>query len=301
MHDRGRRKWWVLGCLGLLTAVVLAVMIVAGLTWWSSRSADPRSSVLVHSRPEIDVEPLADHAPRSAGAPMKILLELDSCEVYIEPSAPGESLSVEAHYDAHDYRLEEIVEEEAPDAYHLRFVVTSSRLITGLKQGIRGGQPQLRIRLPVETPLELTLVQRNGGAIVDLSGLHVLTADFDAGGALLKIDADERLQGELERFTVKGRQGGLFVESLNLMQPKRVDVDFRMGQATLDFRGAWLSDTTVDLSMSVADAILRLPKEARVDGLDTGLTTPFFGEELRPPTLTFSVESGTRTTLRVFE
>ena len=301
MRDRGRRKWWVLGCLGLTAIVVLAVMIVAGLTWWSSRSADPRSSVFVHPSPEIDVNPLAGPAQRAAGDAMKILLELDSCEVYIEPSAPGEPLNVEAHYDAHDYRLEEIVAEEDPDTYHLRFVVTSSRLITGLKQGIRGGQPQLRIRLPLETPLDLTLVQRNGGAIVDLSGLHVLNADFDAGGALLKIDADEPLQGELERFTVKGRQGGLFVESLNLMRPKRVDVDFRMGQATLDFRGTWMSDTTVDLSMSVADAILRLPREARVDGLNTGPVTPSFGEELSPPTLTFSVESGTRTTLRVFE
>ena len=53
--------------------------------------------------------------------------------------------------------------------------------------------------------------------------------------------------------------------------------------------------------MSMADVTLRLPRDARVNGLDTDLTAPLLSEELRPPTLTFSVESGTRTTLRVFE
>ena len=301
MGDRGRRKWWVLGCLIVLGCVVLAVATVAGLTWLSLRSADPRSSVLVHERQGLDVAASRNDESVPTRTPLNVLLELDSCEVYIEPGVPGEPLSVEAYYDAHDYRLEEIVEEGVPRNYRLRFLVTSSRFITGIKQGLRGGQPQLRVRLPIDTPIELTLVQRNGGAIVDLGGLHLRAADFDVGGALLKVDADDRLQGDLERLTVKGRQGGLVVESLNLMQPKRIEVDFRMGQALFDFRGPWVSDTTVDLSMSLADAIVRLPRDARVTGLDTGLITPAFSEEIRPPTLTFTVESGTRTTLRVFE
>jgi hypothetical protein len=301
VQDRGRRRWWVFGCVIVLAAVFLAVATLAGLTWWSSRSAEPRSSVLVHERPASDLETLQEPEPRTYGTPLKVVLELDSCEVYIEPAAPGEPLAVEAHYDAHDYRLEEIVEEEIPDTYRLRFLVTSSRLITGLKQGLRGGQPQLRIRLPVDTPLEFKLLQRNGGAIVDLGGLHLLSADFDVGGAILKVDAGDRLQGALERLTVIGNQGGLIVENLDLMQPQRVEVDFRMGQAMLDFRGTWTSDTGVDLSMSMADAILRLPREARVTGLDTYLSVSRPGEERRPATLAFSVESGTRTVLRVFD
>ena len=155
--------------------------------------------------------------------------------------------------------------------------------------------------IPIDTPIELKLLQRNGGAIVDLSGLHLNVAEFDVGGALLKVDADSRLQGDLERLTVKGRQGGVFLESLNLMQPQRIDVDFRMGQVQLDFRGPWASDTTVDLSMSMADAIVRLPRDARVHGLGSGQLASPSSEELRLPTLTFGVESGTRTSLRVFE
>ncbi len=271
VHDRPRRKWWVFGCLTVLALIFLVVAIVAGLTWLSTRSSDPQSSLLVHEPSSFSgVDAIPDPIPTSAGAPLRVRLELDSCEVYIEPGAPGEPLSVEAHYDAHDYRLVELEEEGPPRTYRVRFLVSSSRLITGLKQAVRGGQPQLRIRLPVDTPLELSLLQRNGGAIVDLSGLHLLAADFDAGGALLKVDADERLQGELESLTIKSRQGGLVVESLDLLQPNRIDLDVRMGQALLDFRGPWMSDTTVDLSMSMVDTILRLPRDARVTGLDTG-------------------------------
>lgn len=301
MGDHGPRNWWVSGCLILLAVVVLLVATVAGLTWLSVRSTDTRSSTLVHESPDLDVDIPRDEEPTLAGTPTKVLLELDSCEVYIEPAAPGEPLSVEAHYDAHDYRLEETVDVGSPGAYHLRFLVSSSRLITGIKQALRGGQPQLRVRLPTDRPIELKLVQRNGAAIVDLSGLHLTVAEFDIGGAILKVDADERLQGDLELLSVKGSQGGVFLESLNLMQPQRIEVDFRMGQAQLDFRGPWLADTSVDLSISMADTIVRLPREARIDGLDTGRLALPPTEELRLPTLTFSVETGTRTTLRVFE
>ncbi len=301
MGDHGQRKWWVTGCLILLGIVALLVATVAGMIWLSVRSAEPLSSTVVHQPPEPGVALLRDDEPTIAGTPLQILLELDSCEVYIEPGAPGEPLSIEAHYDAHDYRLEEIVDEKSPGVYHLRFLVSSSRLITGIKQALLGGQPQLRVRLPIDTPIELRLLQRNGGAIVDLSGLHLNVAEFDIGGALLKVDADERLQGDLERLTVKGSQGAVFLESLNLMQPRRIDVDFRMGQVQLDFRGPWASDTDVHLSLSMLDAIVRLPRDARVNGLGTGHLASPSTAELRPPTLSFSVESGTRTTLRVFE
>ncbi len=301
MGDRGPRKWWVSGCLIVLGIVALLVATVAGLIWLSVRSAEPLSSTLVHEPPDLDVAIPRENEPTLAGTPLQVLLELDSCEVYIEPAAPGEPLSVEAHYDANDYRLEEIVGEGSPGTYRLRFLVSSSRLITGIKQALLGGQPQLRIRLPIDTPIELKLVQRNGGAIVDLSGLHLSVAEFDIGGAILKVDADDPLQGDLERLTVKGSQGAVYLESLNLMQPQRIDVDFRMGQAQLDFRGPWASDTSVRLSMSMADTIVRLPREARVSGLGSGPLALLPTEELRPPTLTFEVESGTRATLRVFE
>ena len=99
MGDGRRRKWWVSGCLILSGVVVLLVATVAGLTWWSVRSTEPQSSTLVHELPDLDVAvPRADE-PTIAGTPLQVLLELDSCEVYIEPAAPGEPLSVEAHYD----------------------------------------------------------------------------------------------------------------------------------------------------------------------------------------------------------
>ena len=301
MHDRGRRKWWVVGCWVVPAIGILAIAIIAGLTWWSSRAADPRSDLLVHENSAPDTDAHRDQDPGSATNTLRVLLELDGCEVYIEPAAPGGALRVEAHYDAHDYRIEEFAEEGTPDVYRLQFLITRSRWITGLKQGFRGGQPQIRISLPVDRPLELVLVQRNGGALVDLSGLHLLTAEFDVSGTLLTVDSDERLQGDLERFTVNGRKGWLVLESLDLMEPKHVDIDFRMGQAQLDFRGTWVSDTTVDLSMSMADAIVRLPRDARITGIGADPVAPAIDEELRPPTLEFSVDSGRRTTLRVFE
>jgi len=300
MTDRERRPWWVIGCVGLLGLLLCAVVVVAALTWLSIRGRDLRSPVLVQQRAPADPVPLADATP-GLRAPLRILLELDSCELYLEPAAAGEPLRVEAHYDARDYRLEEIVDEAGPGNYRLRFLVISSRLIAGIKEGLRGGQPQLRIGLPLDTPIDLTLVQRNGGAIVDLGGLNLTSVDFDVGGALLKVDADERLQGELERFRVYGRQGGLVVESLDLMEPRQVEVDFSMGQALLDFRGTWVADGRVDLATSLTDLVVRLPRGARVTGLEGNRVVPPSDAETPGPTLTFAVTTGRRTTVRVFD
>ncbi len=41
----------------------------------------------------------------------------------------------------------------------------------------------------------------------------------------------------------------------------------RGGQALLDFRGPWVTDANVDLSLSLVDAIVRLPRGARATGL----------------------------------
>ena len=69
----------------------------------------------------------------------------------------------------------------------------------------------------------------------------------------------------------------------------------------LDFRGPWVSDSDVQLSMSMTDMVVRLPREAQVNGLGTDRSESPLIEELPLPTLSFSVESGRRTTLRVFE
>jgi len=288
--DGGLRKWWIGGCLGLLLLAVLVVVILAGLTWHSVGDADPQESVRVQD--PVTVVP---------GAPFKVTLELDTCELYLEPAAPGEPLSIEARYDANDYRIEEIVENGIPGSYRLRFLVTSSRLITAIKQGIHGGQPQLRIRIPVDTPLELSLLQRNGGAVVDLSRLHLLAADFDIEGAYLKLDANTPLEGRLERLTIRGGTGAILIDNLNRMNPSIIDAEFRMGEVHLDFRGEWESDSKIDLSLSLVDGVLRLPRDASIEGLDTFVGTREGISEIPQPTLSFSVKTGRRTDLKVFE
>ena len=303
MRERGRKRWWVSGCLIVLAFMLLAGGAIAVLVWRSVRSTDPQSTRLgdlaSNAIPQVTAKAGPGALETGSAEPLRVRLELDSCEVYIEPALPGEGLGVEAHYDAGDYRIEEIVDD--PGTYRLRFLVDSSRLITGIKQGLRGGQPQLRIRLPVDRPIDFSLLQRNGGAIVDLSGMTLTAAAFDIGGALLKVDADEPLRGTLERFEVKGTQGGVVLESLDLIQPRHVAVDFSMGQAQLDFRGTWRADARVDLAIGMADVVVRLPREAQVRGIGDGtLSAP--GEfEIAPPTLTFSVETARRGQLRVFE
>lgn len=287
-------RWRVpIGCgLAVLALVAIVVVAVGTLTWNSIRNAERVSE----TTEPLTVTPDANPPKTSEADPLKVLLEVDSAELFVEPAAPGEPLTVEAHYDRRDFRMEE----RSDDGYHLRFLVESNRLITTIKQGLHGGQPQLRIRLPVDTPIDLTLVQRNGGSVVDLSGLQLVRAEFDIAGALSKIDADRPLVGDLESLTVVGRQGGVFLESVDLMAPRRLDVDFRLGQASIDLRGEWRRDLDASIEMDLLDSVLRLPRDVRVEGLDVGPRDPGT-TELPRPTLRFHVEKGRRATMRVFD
>jgi hypothetical protein len=302
---RGGSKWWLIGCGGLLGVVVLTVIAIAGLTWRATAVADPQKETMVYDEVSapMDVRTTEPDAAlsRGVGVPATILLEIDSAELIVEPAAPGEALSIEAHYDTSDYRLEENLDDQNPWSYRMRFLVSGSRLITGIKQGIHGGQPQVRVRLPLDVPLDLKVVQRNGGAIIDLSGLHLRTAEFDFEGALLKVDADEPLDGTLERFTVRGSSGGVFLESLNLMAPEQLELDFKMGQILVDMRGPWDTNTALALESSLADITLRLPREARIEGLDGLRSASPAAREIPLPTLTFVLTPGRRSKLRVFE
>lgn len=298
MNER-QRKAWIAGCGCVFLLPLVAGLVVAAWTWFSIRSAEPRETRLEHA-PTAAAENRRTTDPAPGGR-LRVLLELDSCEVYVEPGDRSEPLSVEAHYDANDYRLEQTLEEGAPDTYRVRFLLTSSRLITGIKQGLRGGQPQLRIRLPRNTRIDLALVQRNGGAVIDLEGLDVADADFDVEGALLKVGAAGPLGGHPDRFAVRGRRGGIFLENLTQVRPGRIDVDFEMGQVHLDLRGEWVGDAEVGLSLALADALVRLPRRARVEGLADRIDLPSAGPESPEPRLIFTVDEGRRTKIRIFD
>ncbi len=305
--ERRKGRRWAIGCGAALGLALLAALVLAGRVWYAQRASDPRADRRVTE--VVAGADLAGSAGAARGEPVRILLEMDVGETFVEPAEPGEPLTVEADYDANLYRLEEPRDDPGWDR-RVRFRLTGSRVVAGLKEAVYGGQPQVRVRLPRDVPLELKLVQRNGGAFVDVGGLDLRDFQVEFDGAIVKIGADEPLTGDLRRFALRGGKAGAFVDGLSRMRPREVDVDFRMGEAQLDFRGDWDRETRVDLQAHVADLVLRLPRGVPVSGLDGDAASPASpapapdvdAEAGAPATgLRFDVRRGRRVTVRKLE
>lgn len=305
--ERRKGRRWAIGCGAALGLALLAALVLAGRVWYAQRASDPRADRRVTE--VVAGADLAGSAGAARGEPVRILLEMDVGETFVEPAEPGEPLTVEADYDANLYRLEEPRDDPGWDR-RLRFRLTGSRVVAGLKEAVYGGQPQVRVRLPRDVPLELKLVQRNGGAFVDVGGLDLRDFQVEFDGAIVKIGADEPLTGDLRRFALRGGKAGAFVDGLSRMRPREVDVDFRMGEAQLDFRGDWDRETRVDLQAHVADLVLRLPRGVPVSGLDGDAASPASPAPApdvdaeagaRATGLRFDVRRGRRVTVRTLE
>lgn len=190
--ERRKGRRWAIGCGAALGLALLAALVLAGRVWYAQRASDPRADRRVTE--VVAGADLAGSAGAARGEPVRILLEMDVGETFVEPAEPGEPLTVEADYDANLYRLEEPRDDPGWDR-RLRFRLTGSRVVAGLKEAVYGGQPQVRVRLPRDVPLELKLVQRNGGAFVDVGGLDLRDFQVEFDGAIVKIGADEPLTG----------------------------------------------------------------------------------------------------------
>ncbi len=312
MPEKGGKKWWVLGCLGVIGAALLVVVSVVAFAFVSARNVQTETDVRTHAAigpnddafPSIlEVDQRSAGATGTAGSPRRgtVVLKMLGGEAFVEPAAPGEPLSIEARYDKRDYELTERFEDGEPWTYEANFRLTGSALLTGLKEAIGGTQPRIRLRIPVGVRIDLTVLQRQGGAVVDVGGLDLRVIEFDIENAFLVVSATQLLSSPVERFTLLGSKGAVFLHNMDRVSPAQLDIDFRMGEAQLDLRGRWLQDTEIKLTTGLSDVILRLPQDAIIEGLDTTGHVISPNVEIALPTLRFEVSQGRRGKIEIFE
>ena len=91
------------------------------------------------------------------------------------------------------------------------------------------------------------------------------------------------------------------LRSLATASPRLIDIEFKMGAAQIDLRGQWFADSEVRIDTSLSDMVLRLPRQARIEGLDTAPRLDLDELEQPPPPLTFEISTGTRGKIKILE
>jgi hypothetical protein len=247
------------GCLGLVGAVLLVLLIGLGLAWRGAARQD------VADR-EVGTE-ARSAAARAAARPGRVVLEVAQTELHVNPAAAGEELAIRARFDRNAYELLDEFE-ELPDGtwvYRLRYrrtITGLQALLQGLLQG--GGDSRVEVFLPLDRPIALELAMRQGGAEVQLGGLWLTELVLDMGQGGMSVAVKEPLREPLERLTVQGRMGGVSLSRLGNASPRVLAVDWSMGGIDLDLRGAWRTDCHARIRARMGGVSVTIPEDLDV-------------------------------------
>lgn len=296
----GGRKWLRCGCMGCLAVLALCVVIGAiflGGAAYGVRSEKIEEQVLT---PEIPVAPPVDGLAQgpegielAPGGRGEVLLDLRRGEFFIEPASAGDPLRVEARYDRSACEMVESLDEGADGAwsYQLRFSCGSGSLLSGLRRMLGGTTPEVRIFLPPDTELDLDLRLAQGDSKVELGGMWIDSARIDFEMGSVELGIDRPLRAPMEQFEIRGSMGELTTHSLGNASPRDLSVDFRMGGMELDLHGGWVGDSNVDLRFHMGGGVVLLPRDVRIEGVETDRVDPLSHEETDRPTLRFTTSS----------
>ena len=296
--EKSPRRWWIIGCGGLIVIAVVAAGAIVGIGWFASRNEHPFDRTTAHPVPPAGLAGSGEPMSAPAG---RVVLDLASAEFYIEPAPRGKPLNVEASYDRNYYVLTEQMKPGDPWIFELKFEPQGWGLIRGIKELIGSNRPVVRLQLPADAPIELEVELNNGAASVDIGALRLVSADFEVQSGLVEVASSEPPLARPERIKIHGGRGGVMLRSLAVASPRLIDIDFKMGGAQLDLRGQWIADSEIKIDTSLSDMVLRLPRQARIEGLETAPRLDLDTLEQAPPTLRFDITTGTRGKVKILE
>jgi len=251
-----------LGCLGLIVILIVAGGFL-GLT--AKRAVDRQVVEDVSRSAGASVGGMADAGPG------RVVLDLHHGAFELEPAPPGQGVTVSATYDTTSYELvdELVALDDGRWEYRVGF---RSRipLLKAILMDIVGDvpDPEVKVQLPVDVPLDLDVTTGMGGVTAELGGLWLREADihFDKGGFELKVS--EPLREPMERLAIHGSMGGVEATSLGNASPALLSLDCRMGGVQLDLRGDWRNDADVKVDVSMGGVAVVVPRDVDVTGAE---------------------------------
>ena len=251
----------MVGISALLVVLYLAVELIRGPV-----EADPR-------RAAFDV-PLADDGGAADAAasettrthPLHVLLEMADGQFDVLPGEPGQPIRVEADYDAGSFHLghDLSLDEQGRPHFTLYFGRTASLVRGLLSARTYKLENRVKVYLPPEVPLVLSIRVSRGQHDVDLSGLAVTQLEFDAAMGQTNLVFREPNPVELELMSLESGQGQLRVRGLGHANPRVLRFRGSMGDSRLDFGGQSRGTTRATIQVSMGSVRIRLPSDRSV-------------------------------------
>lgn len=143
------------------------------------------------------------------------------------------------------------------------------RLKLGLEnRGRRRGDDNVRVgrndyanvSLSTQVPMDLDLAFGAGQAEVELGGLALTSLEISTGASDTRVSFSRPNRVAASTVSVEAGAAQIRVDNLGNARAERFTFEGGLGEATLDFGGAWSRSATASIEMGVGSITLRLPR-----------------------------------------
>jgi len=184
-------------------------------------------------------------------------VQVVSCDLAVHRAAPGRLYDLTLTYCRTHFAPRVIKAMEG----------TTAMLRIGLRRRERGEaapagdeRNALDVGLARDRPLDLSLDLGAGRHTADLGGLTLSRLALATGSGTARVAFDDPLAGDLAAFTVAGGPGRLAIAWLGNASPATFALLAGDGDFEIDLRGAWHGEAGMQLSVSLGDVTLLVPR-----------------------------------------
>ncbi|HEX5725124.1 MAG TPA: LiaF domain-containing protein [Longimicrobiaceae bacterium] len=188
---------------------------------------------------------------------LAVQVEYGAGRLKVEPAAAGLLYRFELRYD--EERSRPVTEyDRAGGRLRLGLDNVRNRSLRGRQSG------RADVALSPEVPLTLDLAFGAGEADVELGGLSLQRVELSTGASDSEIRFSAPNRIEADEVRVEAGAAHLEVMGLGNSRARRFAFEGGLGDATLDFSGAWTRSAEVSVEMGMGSVTLRIPRSLGV-------------------------------------
>lgn len=269
-----KKKMLALGCLAPLGLIVGSAVLLGGLVMLTPRHEPDRKEAAI-------VTPVTSRAVDGA-PPLRVDIHLEEGDFTIAPGPLASGLRVSGTYDEAAYGL--AVHDDGGGEIRIDFRRKLGWLssLAGLKHGDHGIENHLTLALPADTPLDLRLHLRRGEANIDLSGLSLHSLEVDSAMGDFEIHLGGPNPIAMTHAELRTRMSEFRFTGLGQLRAGTLDFRAAMGDVKLDW-GVSVGSASATIELMMGEAVIRLPRDLRVEIGDKRAVMGEIVERLSPP------------------
>ena len=201
--------------------------------------------------------------PRGSADSLHVVLRYDAGTVTVGAAAAPQLYEASARFDANVQRLSRSYN---PVSHTLRVGLDSSTMRTSARHSnrTRSNEGRLDLALAAGIPLDLDLDLGATRAKLDLSALWVDELRVSSGATETDITFGGVNPHAMRSLDVDEGVGSITIHQLGNAHAQRASISSTVGSVDLDLGGDWTGEMPLSLTVALASATLRVPRDAGV-------------------------------------